>query len=70
MCPYLLRRDLPLILRLQDDLQLIMRTVSSPNLLDKATNIDPVLATDGWQTLLTITRESARKLIFRSCLPF
>lgn len=46
--------------RLQDDIQLIMRTVSSPNLLDNATNIDPVLATEGWQTLMAITRESAR----------
>jgi len=36
-----------------------MHTVSSPNLLEDAKNIDPVLATDSWQTLMTFTRESS-----------
>jgi len=38
-----------------------MHTVSSPHLLEDAKNIDPVLSTEGWQTLMTFTRESARK---------
>ena len=42
-------------------MKLMVRTVSTPDLLDSATNVDPVLATDGWQTLMTITSESARK---------
>jgi len=40
-----------------------MRTVSLPNLLEDAKNIDPLLSTDGWQTLMTFTRESARKFL-------
>jgi len=36
-----------------------MHTVSSPHLLEDAKNIDPVLSTEGWQTLMTFTRESA-----------
>jgi nuclear protein localization family protein 4 len=39
----------------------MMRTVSSPDLLEDAKNIDPVLSTESWQTLMTFTRESARK---------
>jgi len=42
----------------KDDLKHMMHTVSSPNLLEDAKNIDPVLATDSWQTLMTFTRES------------
>lgn len=38
-----------------------MHTVSSPRLLEDAKNIDPVLKTEGWETLMTFTRESARK---------
>jgi nuclear protein localization family protein 4 len=38
-----------------------MHTVSSPHLLEDAKNIDPVLKTEGWETLMTFTRESARK---------
>jgi len=38
-----------------------MRTVSSPHLLEDAKNIDPVLKTEGWETLMTFTRESARE---------
>ncbi|KAF8649760.1 hypothetical protein AX16_005527 [Volvariella volvacea WC 439] len=42
-----------------DDSKLIMRVASSPNLLEDTTQLDPVLASDGWQTLLTIARENA-----------
>ncbi|KAF8905447.1 NPL4 family-domain-containing protein [Gymnopilus junonius] len=42
-----------------DDVKVMMRTVTSPNLLEDAGNIDPVLSTEGWQTLMTFTRESA-----------
>jgi nuclear protein localization family protein 4 len=36
-----------------------MQTASSPNLLEDATLLDPLLATDSWQTLITFTREHA-----------
>ena len=38
-----------------------MRTASSPNLLQDITILDPVLASDSWQTVVTFARESARK---------
>jgi len=41
----------------------MMRTLSTPNLIDNAKNIDPILKTDGWQTLMTFTRESAREYL-------
>ncbi|KDR84851.1 hypothetical protein GALMADRAFT_233283 [Galerina marginata CBS 339.88] len=41
------------------DIKVMMNTVTSLNLLEDAKNIDPVLSTDGWQTLMTFTRESA-----------
>jgi len=45
----------------------LMRTLSSPTLLEDLTQLDAVLATEGWQTLMTFTRESARALpIFSS----
>jgi nuclear protein localization protein 4 homolog len=37
-----------------------MRAVSSPNVLEDVTLLDPLLATDGWQTLMTFAREHAR----------
>lgn len=39
---------------------LLMRTVSRPDLLEDAGALDAVLATEGWHTLMTFTRESAR----------
>ena len=48
----------------KDDIRLMMHTVSSPDLLEDAKNIDPVLATDSWQTLMTFTRESGRESFF------
>ena len=49
---------------MKDDIKLIMRTVSSPDLLEDAKNVDPVLATDSWETLMTFTRESGRESHF------
>ena len=46
---------------MKDNIKLMMRTVSSPNLLEDATNIDPILETGSWQTLMTFTRESSRE---------
>ncbi|PPQ66117.1 hypothetical protein CVT26_010918, partial [Gymnopilus dilepis] len=42
-----------------EDIQVMMRTITDPHLLEDAKNIDPVLSTEGWQTLMTFTRESA-----------
>jgi len=41
------------------DVNLMMRTASLPNLLENTTLLDPLLTTEGWQTLMTFTRESA-----------
>ncbi|KAK7064546.1 nuclear protein localization protein 4 [Favolaschia claudopus] len=42
-----------------DDVKLMMRIVTSPTLLDDLSQLDPLLATEGWNTLMTFTRESA-----------
>ncbi|PPQ92667.1 hypothetical protein CVT25_013974 [Psilocybe cyanescens] len=42
-----------------DDIKVLMHTVTSPTLLEDAKSIDPVLSTEGWHTLMTFTRESA-----------
>lgn len=42
----------------------LMRTVTLPDLLENAENLNPVLATDSWQTLMTFTRESARECFY------
>jgi nuclear protein localization family protein 4 len=41
-------------------MKILIRTLSSPTLLKDITQLDAVLATEGWQTLMTFTRESAR----------
>ena len=43
-------------------MKLFMKIVSSPTLLDNISELDPLLSTDSWQTLMAFTRESARKL--------
>ncbi|KIO29751.1 hypothetical protein M407DRAFT_242506 [Tulasnella calospora MUT 4182] len=45
-----------------DDLKVLVKTVTSPN-IDDPKVFDPLLLTDGWQTLMTIVQESqpARK---------
>ena len=47
----------------QDDMKILIWTLSSPTLLEDLTQLDAVLATEGWQTLMTFTRESARALL-------
>lgn len=49
---------------MKDDIKVMMRTVSSSDLLEDAKNINPVLATDSWQTLMTFTRESGREFLY------
>jgi nuclear protein localization protein 4 homolog len=41
-------------------MRVLMQTASSPNLLEDVSLLDPLLATDGWQTLMTFSREHAR----------
>ncbi|KAJ7139750.1 NPL4 family-domain-containing protein [Mycena epipterygia] len=41
-----------------EDVKLLMRIVSSPTLLEDLSQLDPLLATEGWNTLMTFTRES------------
>lgn len=48
-------------LLLQEDLKILIRNASSPKLLQDPSLLDGVLATEGWQTLMTFTRESARE---------
>ncbi|KAF5384003.1 hypothetical protein D9757_006992 [Collybiopsis confluens] len=43
----------------QDDMKVLMRVVTSPTLMGDPSQLDPLLATDGWQTLMTFTRENA-----------
>ncbi|KAJ7596715.1 NPL4 family-domain-containing protein [Mycena floridula] len=43
----------------REEMKIFMQTVSSPTLLEDPTQLDPLLSTDGWQTLMTFTRESA-----------
>lgn len=41
-----------------EDVKLLMRIVTSPTLLEDLSQLDPLLATEGWNTLMTFTRES------------
>ncbi|KAF9015031.1 NPL4 family-domain-containing protein [Cyathus striatus] len=42
-----------------DDMKLLIRTITSPHIFEDTSQLDPVLASDSWQTLMTFTRESA-----------
>ncbi|KAF6766078.1 NPL4 family-domain-containing protein [Ephemerocybe angulata] len=42
-----------------EDLNLLLKAVSSPNIMEDQSVLDPVLASDSWQTLMTFTREHA-----------
>ena len=44
----------------QDDMKILVQMLSSPTLLEDPTQLDAILATEGWHTLMTFTRESAR----------
>ncbi|KAJ7275414.1 NPL4 family-domain-containing protein [Mycena haematopus] len=41
-----------------EDVKVMMRVVTSPNLLEDLSQLDPLLATEGWRTLMTFTRET------------
>jgi len=43
----------------ENDMRVLMQTASTPNLLEDVTLLDPLLATDAWQTLMTFSREHA-----------
>lgn len=49
----------------QDDLKILAKTVTSPN-IDDPKVFDPLLLTDGWQTLMAIVQESQRASCFVS----
>ncbi|KAH7914485.1 NPL4 family-domain-containing protein [Hygrophoropsis aurantiaca] len=42
----------------QDDMKVLMRTITSPTLQDPS-SLDALMNTEGWHTLMTFTRESA-----------
>jgi nuclear protein localization protein 4 homolog len=44
----------------QEDMKILIRVASSPNLLADPSLLDPLFATDSWHTLITFTRETAR----------
>lgn len=44
-----------------------LRAASSPNLLEDPSILDAVITTDGWQTLMTFTREMARTYLAGDC---
>lgn len=58
-----------IIIIIKEDLKLIMRTLSNPKIFDDISLLDPVLNCDSWETLMTFTRESARKFDF-PCISF
>jgi len=47
---------------IQQDMKVLVQTLSLPKLLEEPSLLDPLLATEGWQTLMTFTRESSREL--------
>ena len=47
---------------------MLVRTATAPN-LDDPTVLDALIRTDGWQTLMTFTRETIRKCLLPSELP-
>ncbi|KIK71420.1 hypothetical protein GYMLUDRAFT_186161 [Collybiopsis luxurians FD-317 M1] len=42
-----------------DDMKVLMQVATSPTLMSDPSQLDPLLDTDGWQTLMTFTRENA-----------
>lgn len=47
-------------------MKIFLRVASSPQLLEDSTVLDSLITTEGWQTLMTFTREMARKHIATS----
>ncbi len=46
---------------IKEDMKILMRSVTSSTLLEDVSQLDPLLSTEGWHTLMTFTRESARE---------
>jgi nuclear protein localization family protein 4 len=42
----------------------MMRIITSPTLLEDLSQLDPLLATEGWNTLMTFTRETGCMFFF------
>ncbi|KAF8898440.1 NPL4 family-domain-containing protein [Infundibulicybe gibba] len=42
-----------------EDMKILIRTTTLPSLFEDLSQLDPVLASDSWQTLMTFTRETA-----------
>ena len=47
---------------IQQDMKVLVQTLSLSKLLEEPSLLDPLLATEGWQTLMAFTRESSREL--------
>lgn len=43
-----------------------MEVATSPTLMRDSSQLDPLLATDGWQTLMTFTRENGCEFVLSS----
>jgi hypothetical protein len=54
----------------QDDTKVLVRTATSPRLLEDPSVLDALMKTDGWQTLLTFARESAREFFLYNMILF
>lgn len=50
----------PFIIRVQNEMTVLIKTASAPD-IENPTLLDPLLATAGWQTLVTIAQESGGK---------
>ncbi|KAJ3768928.1 NPL4 family-domain-containing protein [Lentinula raphanica] len=51
-----------------DDMKVFMKVATSPTLMSDPSQLDPLFATDGWQTLMTFTREHAPQQVSRSVM--
>lgn len=58
--------ELMILTPIQEDMKVLAKVASSPTLLEDVGQLDPLMATEGWQTLITFVRESARKSPHRS----
>lgn len=51
---------------LKVDMKVLVSTMTSPSLLEDPSALNALFKTESWQTLMTFTRESARKCHYRS----
>ena len=45
----------------QEDMKVLIRVASSANVIEDPSLLDSLLDSEGWQTVMAFTRESARK---------